>query len=199
MNHMRLTSPSLIVVSSREGKLAKIQDFIVQDLASRCKDPRAAATHTYTLIARAPDSPAAQALQAVLADVTAANISVRVVVLETEPMAEDVIPASLLDLSSADVRLLQDQRFADAHEQLWLGNARVWIGDCMRRDPAKRDAFEVFHTSDAKAAVHAEASFAKLRAAAKPMTRLAPAALAPEVIHAGQSTDASNGHTPVRN
>lgn len=196
---MRLTSPPRIVVSSREDKLTKLQDFITQDLSSRRETPAQDFAHTYTLIARAPDSPVARALQAVAADIGAANISICVVLLEMEPMAEDAIPASMLDLSAAEVRLLMDQRFASAHEQLWLGEGRVWIGDCMRRDPAKRDAFEIFHIGDVKAATHASTSFAKVWAAAKPMKRIATATVSPDLIHAGQAADAADNRPPAIN
>ena len=55
---------------------------------------------------------------------------------------------SLLDISCGEFRVLGDPRFGAAHEQLVVGT-HVWTGDCLRRDPNKRDAFEVYHSDDA--------------------------------------------------
>ena len=101
-------------------------------------------------------------------------------------MAEDVIQPSLLDISAIDVRMLTDQRFAAAHEQLSLGDGRVWIGDCMRRDPAKRDAFEMYHDNNLATAAHATASFAKMWDKSVPLRRVVSASVAASVMLASQ-------------
>jgi hypothetical protein len=162
MFHMRLPTPPRIPIISREDREAKLKDFIAQALASRREHPLDTYGETFTLVARAPDSPVAQALLAMTQDIAAAKIAIRVVLFETEPLTEDHIQASLLDVSTVDVRMLTDHRFAAAHEQLSLGRGQVWTGDCMRRDPAKRDAFEMYHNADAAIAEQAGASFAKL-------------------------------------
>ncbi len=144
---MRLPSPPRIVVVSREDKEAKLKAFIAEAIASRRETAIDGFGEAFTLVARAPDSPVAQALLAIAPEITAANIAIRVVLFETEPMSEDTINTSLLDVGAIEVRMLTDQRFTSAHEQLVLGAGRVWIGDCMRRDPAKRDAFEMYHKS----------------------------------------------------
>ncbi len=189
---MRLTPPARLVIANRGEKEAKLKTFIVQDLAD------AAAGSTYTLVARAPDSPVAAALMAAAADVAAAHIAIRVVLFETDCFSEDSATTSLLECAHAEVRVLHDIRFAAAHEQLVLSGNRVWIGDCMRRDPAKRDAFEMTHVGDAKAARHTEASFAKLWAAAKPVKPVLSSTVNPAVIHAGQSADAKSGSAASR-
>ena len=142
---MRLPSPPRIVVVSREDKEAKLRDFIATALAARRDSALQSFGEAFTLVARAPDSPVAQAVLAMSAEIAAANIAIRVVFFETEPMSEDVVQASLLDVSGVELRMLTDLRFAAAHEQLVLGREQVWIGDCMRRDPMKRDAFEMYH------------------------------------------------------
>jgi hypothetical protein len=162
MYHMRLPTPPRIPVISREDREAKLKDFIAQALASRREHPLDTYGETFTLVARAPDSPVAHALLAMTEDIAAAKIAIRVVLFETEPLAEDHVQTSLLDVSTVDVRMLTDHRFAAAHEQLALGRGQVWTGDCMRRDPAKRDAFEMYHNADAAIAEQAGASFAKL-------------------------------------
>ena len=93
-------------------------------------------------------------------------------------------------------RMLTDLRFASAHEQLVLGQGRVWIGDCMRRDPAKRDAFEMYHDNHVSTAAHATASFSKLWDKSVSLTRIVATTVATDLILAGQAaTDAADATT----
>jgi len=186
MNHMRLPSPPRIAVVSREDKEAKLKSFIADALAVRRESAPECFNGTFTLVARAPDSPVAQAVLAMAGEIAAANIAVRVVLFENEPMSEDCITASLLDIGAIDARLLNDHRFASAHEQLVLGEGRVWIGDCMRRDPAKRDAFEMYHENQVSTASHAAASFLKLWDKSITLNRVVASKVAADVILAGQ-------------
>ena len=96
---------------------------------------------------------------------------------------------SLLDISCGEFRVLGDPRFGAAHEQLVVGT-HVWTGDCLRRDPNKRDAFEVYHSGDATIRLYAAASFEKLWAAARPIKPVRSGAVAPEIIAAGQTDEA---------
>lgn len=192
MNHMRLPSPPRISVVSREDKEAKLRDFIAQALAARRASPLDTFGETFTLVARAPDSPVAQALMAMAGDIAAANIAVRVVLFETEPMSEDTVHASLLDVSSIDMRMLTDLRFAAAHEQLVLGRDQVWIGDCMRRDPMKRDAFEMYHAAQASTAAHATVSFNKLWDKSTPLNRVVGSSVSTNAMLAGQKASESD-------
>ena len=183
MNHMRLPSPPRVVVS-REDKEARLKAIISEAVAAR----RGSGLETFTLVARAPDSPVAQALLAMTSEITAASIAIRVVLFETEPMLEDSIQPSLLDVGTVDVRMLTDPRFASAHEQLTLGGSRVWIGDCMRRDPAKRDAFEMYHGADAATADCAAASFTKLWNKSVPLRRVMATSVLANAMLAGHAT-----------
>ena len=69
--------------------------------------------------------------------------------------------ASLLDIICGEFRVLGDPRFGAAHEQLVV-STHVWTGDCLRRDPNKRDAFEVYYSDDAAVRLYAAGSFEKL-------------------------------------
>jgi len=51
----------------------------------------------------------------------------------------------------------------------------VWIGDIMRREPAKRDAFENYVDNCEKTANWAKVAFQRLWAISKPLPVLAPA------------------------
>ena len=198
MNHMRLPSPPRIVVVSREDKEAKLRDYISAALNARRDSALSPFGETFTLLARAPDSPVAQAVLAMSAEIAAANIAIRVVFFETEPMSEDTVQASLLDVSGIELRMLTDLRFAAAHEQLVLGREQAWIGDCMRRDPMKRDAFEMYHDADAAIAGHASASFAKLWDKSTPLSRVVAASVTANVILAGQPSSDISGAAPRR-
>ena len=61
-------------------------------------------------------------------------------------------------------------RLADAHEQLVINDAACWVGDCMRRDPSKRDAFECYAPAHPEASRTAAVSFARLWGACEPVT-----------------------------
>ncbi|MEQ1576200.1 MAG: hypothetical protein ABL894_00975, partial [Hyphomicrobium sp.] len=69
----------------------------------------------------------------------------------------------------ATLRHAPDARLLDAHEQLILGPSSVWVGDCMRRDPAKRDAYECYASDSAETAVWAKRSFDRVWVRAHPV------------------------------
>lgn len=174
------TSPRLLQVG-REEREAKLRDFVASDMAGRVAD---GATHTYTLLARAPDSPVARAVAMLANELASAQMTVRVLLLDLDTFTDEPGRPSVLEMANAEIRLLSDARFLAAHEQLVLGPQTLWIGDCMRRDPAKRDAFEIFHDANPSAGSHASLSFSRLWAGAQEIRRVRP--VAPELIIAGQ-------------
>lgn len=194
---MRLPSPPRIPVLSREDKEAKLKSFIADAIAAR-GDSADAFASTITLVARAPDSPVAQAVLAMAGEIAAANLTLRVVLFENEPMSEECVTQSIIDFGAIDARFLNDHRFASAHEQLVAGAGHVWIGDCMRRDPAKRDAFEMYHTANIASAEHANASFLKLWDKATAVTRVVASTIAADVILAGQQPVDTSDAVPQR-
>lgn len=186
------TSPRLLQVG-REEREAKLRDFVEADINAR--HAAGAGHHVYTLLARAPDSPVARAIATLAAEFERANVTIRAVLLDLETFTDEPGRPSLLDHSSIDIRLLSDPRFTSAHEQLVLGAQRVWIGDCMRRDPAKRDAFEIYHDFNETAAKHAETSFSRLWASAKDVSRLRP--VGAELLIAGTMADEAAATLPA--
>jgi len=183
---MRFANSPRLLHIGHEDRQAKLKEFIGEDLAAR----RAAVSdaHCYTLLARAPDSPVARAMAMLANELADANVSVQAVLLDLDSLNDEPGRPSLLDLANAEVRQLTDVRFTAAHEQMVLSANRLWLGDCMRRDPAKRDAFEIFHDVNVAAAQHACVSFTRLWAGAQPIRRVRP--LAPELVMAGHMTDA---------
>jgi hypothetical protein len=163
-----------------------LKDFIAEGLTFAQESGRSA--DAIMLVVRNPDSPAARALSLVLHDMPVPHVGIRVVLGEMH--SDDREAAQLLDLAAGQWRILGDRRFGTAHEQLVAGGAHVWIGDCLRRDPAKRDAFELYYRSEPKIRMLAVASFEKLWARAKPVKPVAADSISPEIIAAGQGEDA---------
>ncbi len=189
---MRFDTPSRLVMTCRSEKESKLAAFVLAGLTATD------APGVVTLVARGTDSPVASALVAALAQAGHGNVKVRIVLFDIDTIVEDHAAATILDVAGADIRVLPDSRFAAAHEQLVLGNARVWLGDCMRRDPAKRDAFAVFHDANVPAAQHAAQSFAKLWAVAKPLKRSVRRTMAPQALIAGQQVTDTSTDLPSR-
>lgn len=178
------TSPRLLHIG-REDREAKLKDFIGEDLARRGRRVRRSYLHAAGSCARQPCRARSRPSTTELAE---ANVTVQAVLLDLDSLTDEPGRPSVLDLVNAEVRLLADVRFTAAHEQMVLSAGRLWLGDCMRRDPAKRDAFEIFHDVNTAAAQHACVSFSRLWAGAQPIRRVRP--LAPEVVLAGQKSQA---------
>jgi len=145
-------------------KIAKLSDFIASDLDSRTAHGLHAAGGRYLLVARSVDSPVAQALCVHAARLSVSGIRVKVIFSEADNAAKLPAPFAL----PSECRLARDPRLLAAHEQLVLAPTCAWTGDCMRRDPAKRDALERFAPNCAETATMAARSFEKLWKAALP-------------------------------
>jgi len=111
-------------------------------------------------VAQCADSPVARALLALRPVFEASGVKVRLV-LSDDDAALDPFIASHPDAAACslpEVRIVRDPRLRDAHEQLIVGGASVWFGDCLRRDIHRRDLFEQFLADApdaARAAAHA--------------------------------------------
>ncbi|MGE0023269.1 MAG: hypothetical protein AB7S70_06515 [Hyphomicrobium sp.] len=160
---MRFAPNARSNVTVRENKEARLRDFITAHLESHRASGAAAGTVTYRLLALSADSPAARALNALAPDLAAAGIRVEAILCRRTPE---------VTLDTAECRFATDLRLLDAHEQLVLDRVTAWIGDCMRRDPLKRDAYEHFSDSPATAG-HAARSFAQIWRATGPAGTLA--------------------------
>ena len=142
---MRLIASTRIQAVSEEQKESRLKDFIQNDLKAReALDGAVASERTYRLLARSPDSPVARALAGLVPDATALGIDIQVVFLRVDGVAPASESASQFVSPSVACRRASDRRLVDAHEQLFLGNGRAWVGDSMRRDPARRDAYESY-------------------------------------------------------
>jgi hypothetical protein len=155
---MRSTPNARPNVMAREEKEARLRAFITRHLEAQRASGVASGVTVYRLLALSADSPAACALRDLASDISAAGVRVEAVLLHRLATAK---------LDGADCRFVTDRRVLDAHEQLVLDRATAWIGDCMRRDPFKRDAYELYSDSPVTAG-HAARSFAQIWRAAGP-------------------------------
>lgn len=163
---MQPKSPVNAVAVKKEEKGAKLRAFVAAYLESDAVVGLAADARTLMLVARSCDSPAVATVQAMHAELAQHGFSVYLV------LAAELDDRRLAPLTATlgwDVRCLNDIRYLDAHEQLVLGPASAWVGDCMRRDPSKRDAFENFAAACPATASLALKSFRRLWQAAVPV------------------------------
>jgi hypothetical protein len=143
------------------------------DRTSVCVETDGRARHG-TLIARSPASPVARALMSIASELTSLHISLEVAFARLEP-AE--LMSEWVSLSRAEpgrhptARLRWAARLPllEAHEQLVLGLNMSWTGDCMRREPETRDAYELYDTFHTEAATRSTQSFRALWNACEPL------------------------------
>jgi hypothetical protein len=157
-------------------KVAQHSDFISKDLERRSERGLHVAGGCYLLVARSPDSPVAQALRSHAGRLAATGIRIRAIFSEVEPGGAAALAAPFA--LPSECRLACDPRLLAAHEQLVLAPDCAWIGDCMRREPSKRDAYERFAANCLETAVLASRSFERLWRAAVPLDSMPPLPIA---------------------
>lgn len=161
---MRPLPSARMNVVRKEDKEARLKEFILKDILAR----KATAQHgRYFLVALSAESPVARALAALSDELAGAGIHLDAVLARVDAAP----PAEALDALErvASFRRATDARLLDAHEQLVLGPDTVWIGDCMRRDPGKRDAYECYAEACRVTSVWAMRSFDRIWSAALPV------------------------------
>ncbi|MEZ5842992.1 MAG: hypothetical protein R3D27_04580 [Hyphomicrobiaceae bacterium] len=156
---MHRPTPRIEIVK-RENKEEKLVDFTRECLAA---SPDAAPA--VTVLARSLSSPVVRALAKVLDETSAAPTALRVILVQTDGL--DTADAPLAGHATS-YRWARQARLADAHEQIVIGTS-TWIGDCMRRDPSKRDAFECYSANCAQSARWAAMAFERLWSHAEPL------------------------------
>lgn len=169
-------------VVSHEEKEENILRFIgyYVDRMSLKEQPEVS-ERTVTLVARSPQSPVARALIASAQELSGLDTRIQVIFCKLDPAdrLSDWVDRSFSENGApplVTLRRASNAALLEAHEQLVLGSEMSWTGDCMRREPEKRDAYEVFATFHPEAARRASQSFQSLWAIAEPVTpsRLRP-------------------------
>jgi hypothetical protein len=149
-----------------ERKQDAVAAFVLEQLASD------AGTHEVLdvmLVALSTKSPVVKGLEAIHQEMGRKPIRMRLILAtlpENDPAEE------LRCFAPIEIRWAANPRFLDAHEQLVLGQSASWIGDCMRRDPEKRDAFHSFNSDCLEATAWARISFERLWQAARPLAMI---------------------------
>ncbi|MCC7250983.1 hypothetical protein [Hyphomicrobium sp.] len=150
-------------VIAREEKEARLKAFITRHSDCHRAAGVAPGVTVYRLLALSVESPVALAVRDLMPELAAAGIRVEALFVRESSKAK---------IEGAECRFVSDLRLLDAHEQLVLDRVTAWIGDCMRRDPLKRDAYELYSESPVTAG-HAARSFAQIWRAAGPSGSLA--------------------------
>jgi hypothetical protein len=171
---MRHTSPAMNVVR-KDQKEAKLTDFMERFLSARraeiALDPLTAELGaTCHVVARSADSPVAKVLHNLMPEFSAQGIGIKALyALPTDGAQPAGGPASPWAPPRIECRRAGDVRLLEAHEILILGPRTAWVGDCMRREPDKGDAYEFYADDCADMSAAALRSFDRLWAMAKPM------------------------------
>ncbi|MGI9475166.1 MAG: hypothetical protein ACR2PI_00540 [Hyphomicrobiaceae bacterium] len=150
-------------VVKREEKETRMVQFVLGEIA----EGRVSLSGNWCIVALSMDSPVIKALRCVVHELGSAS-ELRINVVLTRP-GKHVVSDCFASIDTLTVRTSQNSRLLDAHEQLVLGDASSWTGDCMRRDPRERDAFETFGSNSAELADWAMKSFERLWIGARPL------------------------------
>ncbi len=152
----------IVRLEDKETKLKSFIRTVVEQAAAHCET--GGESHAVLLIARSIESPVAKAVAALVREGTiTVPVKAILALLPRQEVEGDAVGDTLAALVGAQGgRVIRDARLFDAHEQIVLGPAASWIGDCMRRDPMKRDAYECFAADCSKTAGWARTSFERL-------------------------------------
>ncbi len=163
---MKAKSPPRMQVVKHEEKKAKLTDFILDQLDQLDHEHPLHAPYELQLVALSATSPVIGALKtaAERRDLSKAHLRVIFASIESTDMMQELTGLPPLSISWA-----RNARLLDAHEQLVLCDTGCWIGDCMRREPGKRDAFECFADDCRETAAWAKTSFERLWAISIPL------------------------------
>ncbi len=168
---MRQQSPVGMTVVKSSEKQEKIRNFILQAIAASHRNGDTVANGTLLLIARSAESPVAQALVSLGAEIAEAGLAIRAIFsdIDAEGTSAGWTVNGMAIPFQRDVRWAKNLRLSDAHEQLVLSNVTCWVGDCMRRDPSKVDAFELHASEQPETTRFASVSFERIWAHAEPL------------------------------
>jgi hypothetical protein len=167
-NTMRFRPPLRVSVTRHEEKEQKLQAFLSHHIARLRPGGDAKHPSHLLLVARSLDSPVAKAITSLADEIATAGLAARLILAhaDREPLPEDWGRGIAF---THEIRWAKHPRLVEAHEQLVLGPETCWIGDCMRRDPAKCDAYESYVEGCGEAAGCAAVSFERLWHASQPL------------------------------
>jgi hypothetical protein len=165
---MRFRPPLRVSVTRHDEKEQSLKEFLRHHIAAGQEENSDPRSYDLLIVARSLESPVIKAIAALADEIIAAGLSGRLILAQIDR-----------DLNAADwafaheIRWAKHPRLIEAHEQLVIDPETCWIGDCMRRDPAKCDAYESFVESCGEAAGCATVSFERLWHASQPLVKSA--------------------------
>jgi hypothetical protein len=168
---MPFRPPVRASISRYGNKEQRLRHFVLQHFGTGTDR-----SYQLMVIARSLESPVVKAIAGLDAMIAAAGGSVRLILAQVDDEAQ--CQASAMRCTH-EIRWARHPRLIEAHEQLVLGPQTCWIGDCMRRDPSKCDAFENFVEDCAEAAGCAAVSFERLWFVSTPLRGANTTASAP--------------------
>jgi hypothetical protein len=146
---MRPTNPPFRPFETKEERENNLREFIREAL----DETAGGRADAISVLARSPSSPVVAALLALSEELATRGIGAAVVLAGgTLAAANETWNLTFNSNFVHEIRLTSNPRILDGHEQLIVGERSVWYGDCMRRDPAKRDAFNSYLPNDPAAA-----------------------------------------------
>lgn len=165
---MRPNNPPFKPFETKEEREARIKDFIVSALDERASG-RADAI---AVLALSPASPVMKALLSLSDELAKRRVGAHIVLAGGATASEDETWSMSFSAKFIhEIRLTSNPRVLDGHEQLVVGDQGVWYGDCMRRDPWKRDAFASFLPNDIAATRSGRTTFGRLWSGAQSIYR----------------------------
>jgi len=151
---------------SRHGeKEQRLRQFVLQHIGTGTDR-----SHHLMVVARSLESPVVKAIVGLEQMIAAAGGSVRLILAQLDDETQGQTGAMCC---THEIRWARHPRLIEAHEQLVLGPQTCWIGDCMRRDPSKCDAYENYVEDCGEAAGCAAVSFERLWFASTPLKGVA--------------------------
>jgi hypothetical protein len=167
---MRFRPPLHVSVTRHGDKEQKLKDFILRYIGA----PEAADAARFSqiqIIARSLESPVVRAIAGLAREIADTRLAVRLILAHAD---HDTFADAWTDEGHTvafdhEIRWARHPRLIEAHEQLVLGPQTCWIGDSMRRDPTKCDAFESYVEGCGEAAGCALVSFERLWGACEPL------------------------------
>jgi hypothetical protein len=170
---MRSRSPLRVNVARHGEKEQALKAFVQRYIAPKGQ-AGSDATREIQVIARSMESPVVQAIAGLGEEIAGKGYTVRMILaqLDAKPATRSWAQDGRAVPFEHEVRWARHPRLIEAHEQLVVGPETCWIGDCMRRDPAKCDAFENYIEDCGEAAGCASVSFERLWVASEPLAAL---------------------------
>ena len=163
---MRPKTPQLTPAENKEERETRLRSFILAGL----DQAGTSRSDAIAVLAQSPESPVARAVLSLSEELARRGLGATIILTgAATATANDTWNLEFHSGFVHEIRLTTNPRVLDGHEQLVVGDTSVWYGDCMRRDPLKRDTFERFIPDEPASGRAARLTFSRLWSAAQPI------------------------------